>query len=210
MSSNTSPDRDEQQVNRRRVLRSIGAAGAAVAATGRAAGAPGISDAHMESVREPYNDITTVRSLVRNEQELLEAVASAGHIDDASIDALGVETLGEPASERDGFAEVGVRRDGRGLTADVRVVNSFEDGRLQVSIEPEYDRAFALFTDAESGTSSLVYSTNYCDCNPNEECVIVCENCSGYKVTCYCDPPGVVDQGIERPKCQCTENCGGW
>lgn len=204
-------ERDEATIDRRRVLASIGAAGAAIGASGAAAGAtPALDEARVDAVREPYRDLETVRSVLREETDLLEAVAAAGHIAEPTVDALGVKTLGEPDSVADGHVDIGVSRTSDGLVADIRVVRERESGLVHVSVKPDRDEAFALFEPAAGESVDELYAANLCDCASNEECVRVCRDCTGRKVTCYCDPPGVAPEGVYDYECQCDYNCGGW
>jgi hypothetical protein len=182
MSSNE-PETGESTLDRRRILGAIGAAGATVASTGIASAAqPGIDEGRVAEIREPYNDIETVRRLLDDRQELLDAIAAAGYIDRASADGLGVETLGEPTSPTDTQVDVGVSTHTDELDADIRVLREFEAGRLHVSIKPDLDRAFAVF-ELEGGDSfEEVYTENIGD-----DISLGCVVCN--KMTCTCTTP---------------------
>lgn len=176
---------DELTTGRRRVLRSVAAGGLSVGAVGTASASAGPSPAGVRRAVSEYRDADAVRERFAAESELLAAVSAAGYIDRPTVDALGVETLGAPASPTD--ERVGVTAheiDGETEPA-LTVRKPVEGGDLVVRIRPAADRSFAVFEPVD-GEPTVVAGD---DVSTTSHCV----SCSGISCagcTTICGPAG--------------------
>lgn len=164
------------------MLRSVVAGGLAAGLAGTASGATEPSAVRAELA--DYRDPAGVRSAFADERTLLESVADAGYIDSPTVDALGVQTLGDPAGPAD--AEVGVtvqEIDGE-TTPALTVRKRVEGGALVVGLRPGVDRSFAVFEpdegDDEVIAGDVTTATTCVDCTG-----ISCLGC-----TVICGPAG--------------------
>lgn len=209
MSEKLTDTNSESSFNRRRVLKSAATAGA-IAGIGGLASARSTQNftaAEAKEITEEYRNLDVLKASVAQESEVLESVAEAGYIEEASVDALGIETLGEPVSESDSKVIVDPHSAGGEVTADIRVAREYDDGELVVSVQPEADRSFAIFKPHGTDEIKEVDVSGACGgCASNEECQSTCQTCGAETCTgCNRDPTMKVIY-----TCQCVENCGSW
>ncbi|MFC3956988.1 hypothetical protein [Halovivax cerinus] len=170
---------------------------------------PDFTAEEAKQATRKYEDVEVLRDTIAAETELLRTVAAEGYIESATVDALGIESLGEP--ETDGGATVTVDPHSieDGVTADLLVSWEVPEGTFIISVKPELDSAFAVIDTHGSEEIVDLYKKNTCpgrECDDNEECEYQCIMCT--KGTC----PGC--GGDDRKKltwhCECVEDCGWW
>lgn len=207
MTDTNGTDADESNVNRRRVLQSVATAGAAAGLGGvGAAATPEFTQEEAAEATREYRDREAVVTALSRETDLLEAVSEAGYLEEPTVDGLGVETLGEPASEEDSTVVVDPHSVDGGVTAEILLAREDADGRLVISVLPEVDKSFALYKHDGADDYEEVYVAYCGDCDDNEECRRTCTMC-GSETCVGCD--GV---SYEKPtyRCECVEDCGSW
>lgn len=211
-------------LNRRNVLKSaaVGAAtsGMVGAASARTASYT-LTKEQVERETAEYRDPETVRSLLEEQPEILEAAAEAGYIESASTDALDIETDFEAykASGRDrDMALFNAKKKGDEVIPEVRVVREVDDGALSLAMRPTKGEGYALFVSDDGEADELYQSVSSKDdastSNSCNECVINAdcasnEECQTQLDSCCCDP-SCPNMSCPVYKCVCVENCSSW
>lgn len=211
---------EDRSIDRRNVLKGV-AAGAtttfAVSGTA-AAGTEGISRADIKQVTAPYRELNTVRQAFDDQRSLLEDVAESGYITEASVDALGLTELREPAPEHDGEGVTyGAKEVDGKLTPEVRYFRNLDEGILTVAVFPDLDDGYAVLNPHDSDEPIEIQSVDAaaCDsCGSNKccnECGYECCNCCGCEPCdqCFSCTCGMCYTCVDCQCCQCGWNCLG-
>ncbi|WP_330633458.1 hypothetical protein [Halocatena halophila] len=191
-------------INRRTVLKKV-AAGATISAgfAGNATATQrrGPSEQEIREATTGYRNIESVRKAFANRPALLETIADAGLIEEASIDAIGI--VNEPA--KNGQSPEGIVYDAQptedGATPEIRVSRKFDDGLLVMAVRPEIsdDYAALIPPGVEDDDDVIMLSepapkaTMCGGCPDNKCCTETCGFCN-----CGCDP---------CPSCTCCYCC---
>lgn len=197
MSENGIDDASESTMKRRRVLASMGTIGAAIGSSGAASAGltGGFSDDEAKAAIEGYESVDAVEEAIESDSEILKAASELGALDDTSAEALEIESLGEPDSERDPAVEVVARSGADGPTPKVMVQKEVEAGLLTLGTKPEEEEQFAVLETPDGERQQL----SLCDCDDDCECDTRCTpmknslTCNGswrYEPRTYCDCPG--------------------
>ncbi|WP_128477374.1 hypothetical protein [Halorussus pelagicus] len=217
MSSESNRD---DSINRRNILKGVaGGAMASFAASSSAVAEEGISQTEVERATAGYREIGAVQQAFDEQSDLLADVAEAGLIEEASVDALGLTELREPAPEYDGEGVTyGAKTvDGR-LTPEVRFFRNLEEGVLTVAVLPEVEDGYAVLNPHEEDGPVEIQSVDgeaSCgDCANNkccQECGYECCNCCGCEpcdqcMSCTC---GMCYTCVDCQCCECGLNCAG-
>lgn len=216
----SSESEHDGSVNRRNVLKGV-AAGAmtTVTASGAVTADDGISRTEVERVTADYRELGAVQQAFDDQSELLEAVAEAGFIEEASVDALGLSELREPAPEYDGEGVTyGAKTVDDELTPEVRFFRNLDEGVLTVAVLPEVNDGYAVLNPHERDNPVEIQSVDgeaLCgDCANNkccQECGYECCNCCGCEPCdqCFSCTCGMCYTCVDCQCCECGWNCAG-
>jgi hypothetical protein len=183
---------DEQSVNRRRALAALGAGGAALGGLG-VGSATAMPEPAPEADVSEYESVEAVELAVSEHADVLAELSSDGIVSEASVEEMGIQSLGKPSEEDDAIVAVSAQRTAEGVEPKVTVQRERDDGFLHLSVKPESGDSFAVWS-AEDEEIEL-YG---CDCDDGCECEVSCytiNNSSkcpnrsgyGYDVNYSCD-----------------------
>lgn len=183
---------DENQIDRRSVLKSMaagatvlaGASGLGAATTGKAPVSRFERDAAVRGFESPE----AMRSVLSDHEDMLETLAAEGLIESASVDALTLDPEGAVRDE--GHEHVtAVRRTDGSVTAELKFTRATDEGVLTVGVRPETGTRWALHGEFDS-KEPVVHDVS----------TMSCCSCCGYDRYCcgdwFCDTD-----------CTCTEWC---
>jgi hypothetical protein len=213
MSSRSTSDEETDstsKIDRRSVLRAASAGTAAVGITGVASARSGTDNSVAPSERRAivaeFDDVNLVQSALAERSDLLSAASDAGYLDSASVEAVGIESLGKPQSESDVQVTVDARATENGAVPEIRIASEFDDGFLQLGFRPGSSTEYAVFDEKDSDEYTELRTQDLCGgCGSNEECQYGCY--------CYCGSctytPDCPDATADKCyTCQCVSNCG--
>ncbi|QLH78901.1 hypothetical protein HZS55_17090 [Halosimplex rubrum] len=193
----------EPGINRRRVLRSIGATGATAAGMSGIASAGSreeFSESEVEAVRAEYRDRSSVVAALADETALLETLADADTIDEPSAEAVGIESVGSPESATDMNVTVQPTEDSGDVTPEIVVDGDIDGTTVQIQFEPEGSGALAVVKSDDSSGYDQVYSAADAGCGSD------CDDCN---CTCVYNNFSTLCDGTYRQIAECHCN-DGW
>lgn len=196
--------RSDTTVDRRAVLKRLGAAGAAGTALGAASGSGAAEGSTTGRVRRLPLDRIDVEAVFRElAGELLVELSDAGLIEAPSVAALETDIEASHFGRRDrgtfGLYFSGGVRDGSLITTTART----DEGRVTLSVEPEHELAYALYEPADED-ATLLYAPGH-----GPERVDVGRSSACPSCTCYPDFPCNNDYGGPRLKVCWNRSTGG-
>lgn len=157
-------DNNQNDIDRRSLLKGIGATATATAMVGTAsAQSASISEFQSEEREELEAEYTPERSrkaVAQYANEVARQLADHGYVDRPTVNAFDLdtfyenETLLDPEDEREGMAVTTIKEDGE-LTAHVMVSKTTDSHGIGLYVQPQLDRAYAL-VEALDGSESDV------------------------------------------------------
>jgi hypothetical protein len=90
------------------------------------------------------------------------------------LPSLGIETLGEPASESDSNVVVTPVASDGGATPQVTVQREVADGFLHLAVEPEQETSYAVYSPDGADEFRQLQTYDPCDCDSDCECKVDC------------------------------------
>ncbi|QLH78900.1 hypothetical protein HZS55_17085 [Halosimplex rubrum] len=200
-------------VNRRNVLRSIGATGATAAGLSGVASADTrreFSAAEIEAVRSEYRDLESIESALAEEQELLDALSEEGIIPRATVSTLGIETLGKPSSPGDMNVTVTPADTDDGVTPRIVVDGVIGESVVSLKFEPDTENAQAIVKRPSASEFEQLYSAGSSGCGSDcDNCKCTCSSVN-MSVCCswdYSKNPAECQGYKQEPDCYCND---GW
>jgi hypothetical protein len=179
MDKTESSDSEGMELNRRGVLKSIGATGVVTGMSGIGSANPlhGHDPEAVERAIEPYRNLEAVKENIAEQPELLRAISAAGFIEEASVGSLPIETFGEPTSADDLNVSIMSKSTEDGVTADIRADGRLNGGFFALSVVPETGESFAVFKDDDSNGYDDIYISPSAGCGPDcDDCGYTCVN----------------------------------
>lgn len=188
-------DQSTDSINRRGVLKTLGAASGTAFVATRQASAVG-SDLsrwerkeRAEEVREKYSDVATIRhALKEHTAEFIRGLYEEGYLSEAGLAQFKldrVRTLEEVLDEGEGVT-VDSRAAGNGeFEADITLHASTQNGEIEIHTVPGTGRVFAIENPRDKDERTPITQTTdgpapAIECTTKEECVYTGSCGSGY------------------------------
>ncbi|MFC4550000.1 MULTISPECIES: twin-arginine translocation signal domain-containing protein [Halorussus] len=195
-------------INRRNVLKGLGAGAATLGGVGVNAAAKGqpevteLEGAHADRVIADYDNPDAVRRVLAEHDDMLQELQQRGLLESADVDNLGVDTLSplDPEGKTESEQVVAKKIDDT-VTPEIVIGRKTPEGMLTIGIRPETGERYALVNSPEETKAEVLddvttmwsCSDPCCDasccpvdsCEPNTICACndCCVNCS-----CGVDP----------------------
>lgn len=188
-------------INRRTVLRRTAASGALVGSSGIAAASPSahgsLSASDVDEAVGPYKSALAVRVAVDEHADVLQDLASDGHIESASVDAMNLDdiTLAGAAETLNSVSFTATEVEGE-VTPEIRIFREVAAGALTIGVRPGIDESYAILNPDADDEEPTEYQSTLCDCDD-------CCNCP----SCCPEPDPIHDTCPFCPTCDCSP-CG--